>query len=342
MNGIGELQNKIIQYLAMDPDLSKTKIAEGLGYTHPGNVSKQISALETKQLVKVTSSYMVRGSNRENWSLTAQGISYFIEQSDYSIQELINIITKHKEHESAELLYIIIENLEKMGISSKRVFGSYFQNNELLFSSIKKTGNSLLILEEMIVREIWEAPTYEKVIGDSNSNEEIFFLRNIDEPYELEQIKEDIFDWVLRVHVDKIDEFDIFARNCTKHFPLVFNDWNGIKQHGLDIWVKKVLETVIKHIHIKTIEKITTNTITRYTHQDFIEDLYTYIYGPLLFNPNNTKEQISYTKLKKYVNNTPEVKQFIVKRIEKNKYCFEHKQNELESYEKRIIHTTSH
>lgn len=121
----------------------------------------------------------------------------------------------------------------------------------------------------------------------------------------------------------------------------MFNSWNSIKQHGLDIWVKSVLKNAIKHIHIKTIEKLTTNTKTRYTHQNFIEDLYTYIYGPVLFIPNNTKEKIPYLQLKKYIHNTPKVKQFIVKRIKEKKYYLEEQENKLESYEKHILHTTN-
>ena len=165
MKNVGELQDKILEYLAQNPNRSKTEIAKGLGYSHPGNVSKQTSRLETKQLVKVSSNYKVRGSKRERWSLTANGISYFIEQSDYSIQDLINIISIYKEQKSAELLYNIIKTMQKMGVPPDRVLSSFFKNNEPIFSSIKRTGTALHILEEMIVREIWEAPTYESVMA---------------------------------------------------------------------------------------------------------------------------------------------------------------------------------
>jgi predicted ArsR family transcriptional regulator len=109
MKNVGELQDRIIEYLAQNPNRSKTEIANGLGYNHPGNVSKQTSKLETKQLVIVSSAYKVRGSKRERWGLTANGISYFIENSDYSINDLINIISIYKEQKSAELLYNILE-----------------------------------------------------------------------------------------------------------------------------------------------------------------------------------------------------------------------------------------
>ncbi len=78
METIGELQKRILKHLAQNPDLTKTEIAKGLGYNHPGNVSKQTSKLEAKQLVQVSSHYKARGSKRERWSLTAKGISYII------------------------------------------------------------------------------------------------------------------------------------------------------------------------------------------------------------------------------------------------------------------------
>jgi hypothetical protein len=318
MKNVGELQNKILEHLAQYPNRSKTEIAKGLGYNHPGNVSKQTSKLEAKQFVKVSSNYKVRGSNRERWSLTADGISYFIEQSDYSIQDLITIISIYKEQKPAELLYNIIETMEKMGVPPDRVLSSFFINNEQIFSSIRRTGTALHILEEMIVREIWEAPIYESVMDDSGSNKEIRFFRNKEELFEREQFDEDIFDWILRFHVDKIDDYDTFAKNCCLFFPLVFENWSSIKQYGLDLWVKIVLKNVYKYLHLKTIERLSRDIYSRYTHQDFIEDIYSYIFGPSIYVPENAVIKTPKIELKRFITSTPEVRNFILKRRSEN------------------------
>lgn len=318
MKNVGELQDKIIKYLVHSPDRSKTEIAKGLGYNHPGNVSKQISKLEAKQLAKVSSNYKVRGSKRGRWSLTADGISYFIEKSDYSILDLINIISIYKEQKSADLLYNLIKTMEKMGVPPDRVLGSYFYNNERVFSSIRGTGTALQLLEEMIVREIWEAPTYESVMEDSGSNKEIRFFRNDNELFEREQFDEDIFDWVLRFHADKISNYDIFVENCCLFFPLVFENWSGIKQHDLDLWVKIVLENVYKFIHLKTIERLSHDINSRYSHQDFIEDIYSFIFGPSLYVPETAVVETPKLGLKRFITSTPEVRNFILKRRSEN------------------------
>jgi hypothetical protein len=318
MKNVGKLQNKIIEYLAQNPNNSKTEIAKGLGYNHPGNVSKQTSKLEDKQLVKVSSAYKVRGSIRERWSLTANGISYFIEQSDYSIQVLINIVSIYKEQESVELLYYIIETLERMGVLPDRVFNSFFINNERVFSSVRRTGSALHILEEMIVKEIWEAPTYDSIMADSGSNNEIRFFKNTEELFEREQFDEDIFDWVVRFHADKIDNYDNFAENCSLYFPLVFENWSSIKQNGLELWVKTVLANVYKFIHLKTIERLSRDVNSRYTHNDFVEDIYSFILGPSLFVPENSVVKTPNMELKRFIASTSEVRDFILKRRSEN------------------------
>jgi hypothetical protein len=318
MKNVGKLQDKIIKHLAQNPNNSKTEIANGLGYNHPGNVSKQTSKLEDKQLVGVSSAYKVRGSKRERWSLTANGVSYFIEQSDYSIQDLINIVSIYKEQKSSELFYRIIETLERMGVPPDRIFNSYFLNNERIFSSVRKTGSALHILEEMIVREIWEAPTYDSIMADSESSNEMRFFRNADELFEQQQFDEDIFDWVLRFHTDKINNYDTFAENSCLYFPLIFENWSSIKHHGLDSWVKTVLAKVYKYIHLKTIERLSRDVNSRYTHQDFIEDIYSYILGPSLYVPENGMIKTPNMKLKKFIASTSEVRDFILKRRSEN------------------------
>jgi hypothetical protein len=171
----------------------------------------------------------------------------------------------------------------------------------------------------MIVREIWEAPTYESVLDDSGSNKEIRFFRNNKEPFNQKQFDEDIFDWVLRFHVDKIDDYDIFAKNSCLFFPLVFERWSSIIDHGLDLWVKVVLENVPKYIHLKTIERLSRDINSRYTHQDFIEDIYSFIFGPSLYVPENGVIKTPIIELKRLITSTLEVRNFILKRRSENK-----------------------
>lgn len=100
-----------------------------------------------------------------------------------------------------------------------------------------------------------------------------------------------------------------------------------------------MLENVVKHIHIKTIERLSTDINARYTHQDFIEDLFTYIYGPFVYAPDGIKENIPYGRLQQFIASTPEVKQFIGKRVEMIKYGLEVQKSEVELYERMVLRT---
>ena len=96
------------------------------------------------------------------------------------------------------------------------------------------------------------------------------------QPYYL---KEDGFDMVLR-YLEYIDDFDIFAKTSGGHFPLVFNYWDSLIENGLREWIIRTMREQVKKIDAIVMSQLIAGDRSRYSHDEFVNDLYNRIYGP--------------------------------------------------------------
>jgi len=96
------------------------------------------------------------------------------------------------------------------------------------------------------------------------------------QPYYL---KEDGFDVVLR-YLDHITDFDLFAKTSRRHFPLVFNYWDSLAENGLREWVVTTMREQVGKIDAVVMSQLIAGDRSRYSHDEFVNDLYNRIYGP--------------------------------------------------------------
>jgi hypothetical protein len=96
------------------------------------------------------------------------------------------------------------------------------------------------------------------------------------QPYYL---KEDGFDVVLR-YLEYIDDFDTFAKTSGRHFPLVFNHWDSLAENGLREWVITTMREQVKKIDAVVMSQLIAGDRSRYSHEEFVNDLTNRIYGP--------------------------------------------------------------
>jgi hypothetical protein len=336
MNTMGLLHNKIINYLALNPDKSKTEIAEALGYTHPGYVNKQTNRLLDDKLIQVSSKYLERGGPRNRYSLTSKGISYRFEASDYSTIILTQTLKKNKSEKVLKLFSNILDTLDALGVSPDKIIDSYIRNNNPVFSGLKLSGNALHVLINIIVRSIWESPLDELTSSDSGDGQ-IYQLRDPDKKITQEIFDEDIFDWILREHIEDINDFDYFTCKSSRLFPLVFGKWDKLKKYGLDSWVKKNLPRVVTYTQIQNIAELYVGNRLRYSHMEFIDDLSVYLYGPFPFISDKVRRNLPFVELLQFLMNSSDVLEFVVKQSKKYKKYFEGQIREIELYEKNII-----
>ncbi len=114
-------------------------------------------------------------------------------------------------------------------------------------------------------------------------------------------LAEDGFDYILRTHIDEICDFEIFAKYYGEYFPLVFGYWGDLKEHGLDDYVVGNLKSMIKEVYVDVDRELELGWRIRYTHQEFIENLYTRIYVPEIFHfTDDVPEDIPVDEIRKF------------------------------------------
>lgn len=92
-------------------------------------------------------------------------------------------------------------------------------------------------------------------------------------------LTEDGFDIIIR-NSSYIDDFDSFANLSRNHFPLVFGYWGGIISARLKEWVLETLRKQIRGVDAAVLSQLYAGYRSRYTHEEFVNDLYCRIYGP--------------------------------------------------------------
>jgi hypothetical protein len=127
------------------------------------------------------------------------------------------------------------------------------------------------------------------------------------QPYHL---TEDGFDIALRF-VDEILDFDSFVNNNKDYFSLVFGYWKCLGEFGLHEWVKKVLKDSVPRIDVQIWGELITGDRSRYSHGEFITDLYLRIYGPWLQSVpwENLKQNIPVEHIRDFLRAFPEISQ---------------------------------
>jgi hypothetical protein len=134
-------------------------------------------------------------------------------------------------------------------------------------------------------------------------------------PYKL---SEDGFDYVINLYINDIPDMDKFALTCKNYFPLVFGNWELVKEYNLEEHVKLALTRGVKHIYLRVIDELYTEQRARYSHNDFVNDLSTQIYGPFIFNYTikEIKNKIPINEIRAFLKEAPEVQKFVQQRIE--------------------------
>ena len=110
-------------------------------------------------------------------------------------------------------------------------------------------------------------------------------------------VTEDGFDYLIRTQVERIHDFNTFAEHCTSHFPLVFGYWEELKKHGLDSYVKDNLESFVEEIYFDVFRDLSLGRLSRYSHLEFIEDMYVRLYLPEMFKTDEGLELIPFREI---------------------------------------------
>ena len=121
-------------------------------------------------------------------------------------------------------------------------------------------------------------------------------------------LTEDGFDYVLRF-IDDIRDVDIFVRAGVEYFPLVFKYWKSLGEYDLHGWVLDTLRLQIPRIDIMIYGQLLMGDRERFSHTEFIDLLYSGIYGPWLAEGEweNFIERIPVDRIAAFLHGNPEI-----------------------------------
>lgn len=121
-------------------------------------------------------------------------------------------------------------------------------------------------------------------------------------------LMEDGFDVVLRF-LEYIDDFDLFAKASRSHFPLIFDYWDSLVENGLREWVIVTLKEQVKKIDAVVMSQLVAGDRGRYSHSEFVNDLYNRIYGPwtVFGDWSAFVKEVPVDSLKSFLRGNPEV-----------------------------------
>ena len=151
-------------------------------------------------------------------------------------------------------------------------------------------------------------------------------------------LTEDGFDFVLR-DISRILDFNQFVRAYEQHFPFVFNYWDELEKYELQEWVRYILENVMEYIDFRVRNELFTGIISRYSHEEFVTDLLTQIYGPFLIirNIEEMKEKIPEDKIRRFIREKEVLRQTIEKQTQSYKERFERNLEYIINYEENFL-----
>lgn len=92
-------------------------------------------------------------------------------------------------------------------------------------------------------------------------------------------LTEDGFDAIIR-YIDYVEDFEAFAKLSRGHFPLVFGYWDSLRRNRLTDWVRETLGGEVRRIDAAVFSQLYSGDRVRYSHEEFVNDLYGRVYGP--------------------------------------------------------------
>ena len=154
-------------------------------------------------------------------------------------------------------------------------------------------------------------------------------------------LTEDGFDYVLRF-ISAITDIESFVRASVEYFPHVFKYWDSLGEHELHGWVLDTLRLHIPRIDTMIRGQLLMGERKRFTHDEFINLLYTRIYGPWLGEDmwEQFVDGITVDRIRSFLHSNPKVLKNRVKEYEKNVKIIEIMRNNNDSYGKKILGKT--
>jgi hypothetical protein len=155
------------------------------------------------------------------------------------------------------------------------------------------------------------------------------------QPYVL---TEDGFDIVLR-YLEDVNDFDSFVSAGKSYFPLVFCYWSLLEEYGLQEWVINTLKKQVPVIDVKIMSQLIAGDRSRYSHDEFINDLYDLVYGPWLMLDiwDESVSEIPIDEIRAFLKECPEIMQSRIKAYRKNEDTIQTMKKNNELYREKVL-----
>jgi hypothetical protein len=146
------------------------------------------------------------------------------------------------------------------------------------------------------------------------------------------------FDHVIR-YINEINNIDGFVESTKTHFPLVFKYWDKLDEHDLQEWVINTLREQIPRIDARIMSQLITGERTRYSHEEFISDLYDLVYGPWLTEKNWDKFVGDFTldRIKAFLKENHKILQSRIRSYKQNNTMLKEMMDNNEKYRNNVL-----
>ncbi len=145
------------------------------------------------------------------------------------------------------------------------------------------------------------------------------------------------FDYVIRILLPGITDFDRFVEIYPMYFPLVFGVWDKLREYDLDNYIKSTLSRKVESIYLGLYKDLALRRIAGYSHREFIEDLYVQIYLPELFNGDDELDGRVLGKIVKFRREVSEVRVFVERNLGEQKKGLRERLDKIELLEKSLL-----
>jgi hypothetical protein len=146
------------------------------------------------------------------------------------------------------------------------------------------------------------------------------------------------FDHLIR-YMNEINNIGGFVDSTKSHFPLVFKYWDSLGEHGLQEWVINTLREQIGKIDARVMSQLITGERIRYSHEEFVSDLYDLVYGPWLTEKNWDELVGDFTldRIKAFLKENHKILQSRIKSYKQNNTMLKKMKDNNEKYRKKIL-----
>ncbi len=146
------------------------------------------------------------------------------------------------------------------------------------------------------------------------------------------------FDILIR-HIGDIANFDSFVTASKTHFPLIFNYWDSLGRHSLQNWVVNTLTKQMPVIDAAKWSQLIAGDRKRYSHEEFINDLYNRVYGPW-FTIDDLDEfvgDVPIDRIRAFLKDNPEVLKSRELACDRNRILVRLMMNNTKLYQDKIL-----